>query len=161
MARLGRAQPFAPLIRKFRLVNSVATLSGTIFTVTEADIVTGGKTIIITLVGDSWVAAGATFDAQRQNIINGLVSNGVELFGWNNEVKAKIAVTDVVRTDAQTVTITLDAESAYDITASETITVTVPATALLLNVAIVATPTFTITPTGSAGHFLLLLGCGK
>jgi len=53
-----------------------ATLSGTVTaSITESDIVTGGKTIILTLTGDTFVAAGTAFDAQRQAIINGL--NGI------------------------------------------------------------------------------------
>ena len=72
---------------------------------------------------------GTFFDDVRQDIINGLVSAQSEAHGWNAEVKAKIAVTDVVRTSDTVVTITLDAESLYDITAQETITVTVPTSA--------------------------------
>ena len=120
-------------------------LSGTVTTATEADLRAGGKTVILTITGDTWVASGATFDAQRQNIINGLTSAQSETKGWNNEVKGKIAVTDVVRTSDTVVTITLDAEAAYNITATETITATVPATALTLNTQIVASPTFNIT----------------
>lgn len=84
------------------------------------------------------------FDDYRQDIINGLDSAQAEATGWDAEVKAKIAVTDVVRTSATVVTITLDAEAAYDITAQETITVTIPAVALVGAVAIVAAPTFTV-----------------
>lgn len=52
------------------------TVSGTVTEPTdEDDIVLGGKTIILTISGDTWVAAGAAFDAIRQDIINGL--NGV------------------------------------------------------------------------------------
>lgn len=114
--------------------------------ITEADVVAGGKTVIITLSGDTFVASGATFNAIRQDIINGMDSAQAEAHGWDAEVKAKIAVTDVVRTSATVVTITLDAEAAYDVTATETITVTVPASALTGGVAITATPTFTVTP---------------
>lgn len=120
-------------------------LTGTITSLTQAsDIVAGGKTIILTVTGDTWVASGATFDAQRQNIINGMVSAQSEAHGWNNEVKAKIGVSDVVRTSNTVVTITLDAESAYAITAPDVITLTVPATALILGAALVASPIFTI-----------------
>ena len=108
------------------------------------DVVNGGKQVILTLTGDTWVTAGATFNAQRQAIINGMTSAQSEAHGWNNEVKAKIAVTDVVRTSATVVTITFDAEAGYAITASETITVTVPATAVVGAGAIVASPTFII-----------------
>ena len=131
--------------------------------ITEANIVAGGKTIILTLTGDVWVvAAGGLFDAQRQNIINGLTSAQSETHGWNAEVKAKIAVTDVVRTSDTVVTITLDAESGYDITATETITATVPGTALLLGTGAVASPTFAITATSSTTLVTrkLLMGVG-
>jgi hypothetical protein len=48
-------------------------LSGTVTaSVKEADIVTGGKTIILTLTGNTWKSTGASFDAERQNIIDGL-----------------------------------------------------------------------------------------
>lgn len=79
--------------------------------------------------GSFLLLEGTFFDDVRQDIINGLTSAQSETHGWNAEVKAKIAVTDVVRTSNTVVTITLDAEAAYDITAQETITVTVPASA--------------------------------
>lgn len=84
------------------------------------------------------------FDAIRQDIIDGLTSAQAEAHGWNIEVKAKIAVTDVVRTSNTVVTITLDAEAEYDINADEVITVTVPASAMVLGVPLVATPTFSV-----------------
>jgi len=123
-----------------------AALTGTITaSVNEGDIVSGGKTIILTLTGDTWVTAGAIFDAQRQNIIDGIDSAQAEAFGWDAEVKAKEVVGAVVRTSDTIVTITLSAASAYDITAQETITATIPATALVTSVsAIVASPTFTV-----------------
>jgi hypothetical protein len=130
------------------LQQAPTTLTGTIAPfVYEDDIVAGGKTIILTLGGDTWVASGATFDGQRQNIINGLTSAQSETHGWNNEVQAKIGVTDVVRTSSTVVTITLDAEAAYDIGSPETITVTIPGSALSGGSAVVATPTFAVYPT--------------
>lgn len=136
-------------------------LTGTVTaSITEADIVAGGKTIILTLTNGTWVASGATFNAQRQNIINGLDSAQSEATGWDAEVKAKIAVTDVVRTSDTVVTITLDAEAGYDITATETITATVPATALTGGVAIVASPTFTVSAVVSAVKTLAAMGVG-
>lgn len=112
----------------------------------EGNVVTGGFTIILTLTGDTWVASGATFNAQRQAIINGMVSAQSETHGWNAEVTAKIAVTDVVRTSNTVVTITLDAEAAYNITALETVTITVPASALSGGIALVASPTIQVIP---------------
>ena len=152
MARLGRAQPFGPQ-RTSTVRSASVALTGTITTATEADIVAGGKTIILTLSGDSWVAAGATFNAERQNIINGLDSAQAEATGWDAVVKATAAVTDVVRTDAQTVTITLEAFGTYSITATETITATIPSTAILLAQTIVAAPTFQITDSAVTGLF--------
>ncbi|MBI4090483.1 MAG: hypothetical protein HY422_00495, partial [Candidatus Komeilibacteria bacterium] len=127
-------------------VIATAALTGTVTaSITEADIVTGGKTIVLTLSGDNWVAAGATFDAQRQNIINGIDSAQAEGTGWDAVVKATQGVSGVVRTSATVVTITLDAFASYNITATETVTATIPATALVGGNAIVATPTFDIT----------------
>jgi hypothetical protein len=111
---------------------------------TEVLIVAGGQTIIITLTNDTWVASGATFNAQRQNIIDGIDSAQAEAAGWDAVVKAGLAVTDVVRTSDTVVTITLPAFGSYNITASETITVTVPGTAVTSASPIVATPTFLV-----------------
>ncbi|MGW8247771.1 MAG: DUF2341 domain-containing protein, partial [Acidiferrobacterales bacterium] len=126
-------------------------LTGTVTNAVESNIVTGGSTIVLTLTGDTWAAAGAAFDAERQNIINGLTSAGAEANGWNNLVKSALAVTDVVRTSNTVVTITLPAVAGYDITADETITATVPASALALSsAAAVASPTFSIKTTAVA-----------
>ena len=125
-------------------ISAVTTGTATA-SITESDIIAGGKTIILTLTGDTWVAAGATFDAQRQNIIDGIDSAQAEGTGWDAEVKAKEVVTAVVRTSSTVVTVTLTAAAAYDITAQETITATIPATALVTSAsAIVASPTFTV-----------------
>lgn len=116
----------------FYIQPTIIDISGTVHsTVGEEDIVAGSETIIIDLTNDTWVAAGATFDAQRQNIINGLDSAESELNGWNNEVRDQEVVTAVVRTNDTRVTITLSAAGSYDITSQETITVTVPDTALV------------------------------
>lgn len=84
-----------------------ATLSGTaVPTVLEAEIVIGGETIIITLTDDTWVTDGATFDAQRQNIIDGMLSAQSETFGFNNVVVAGLDVSAIMRTSDTVVTIT-------------------------------------------------------
>lgn len=114
--------------------------------ITEADVVAGGKTIIITLIGDTWIAAGVgSFDLQRDEILQGLDSAQGEALGWNLQVRDTELLTAVVRTSDTVVTITLSASVLYDITATETITVTVPSTALVIGATdIVATPTFTV-----------------
>jgi len=126
-----------------------AAITGTITaSVTEADIVAGGKTLIITLTDDDWIAAGAgSFDLQRDEIIAGCTSAQSEATGWNLVPKVLQSLGGVVRTSGSVVTITWDAFATYNITANETITVTVPGTATVTGVSIVATPTFTITAT--------------
>lgn len=139
--------------RSLNVPSTTAALTGTaVPTLTEANIVTGGFTIIITLTGDTWVTSGATFDGERQNIINGLDSAQSEANGWDAVVKATQGVGGVVRTSDTVVTITLDAFASYDITATETITCTVPASALTGGVSVVATPTFTVTAAAGTGN---------
>lgn len=133
-----------------------ATISGSAtIDAYKENVVTGGKKIIITLSGDTWVAAGGTFDAIRQDIIDGLDSAAAEANGWNAEVRDKQDVAGVVRTSDTVVTITLDAQAAYDITTPEAITVTVPGSAVTGGSPIVGSPTFEIVPwfvyTGSGG----------
>lgn len=123
-----------------------AALTGTLAdNATEAQIVAGGETLIITLTNDTWVAAGATFDGIRQDIIDGMDSAQSEGTGWNAEVRDKEVVGAVVRTNDTVVTITLTAAAAYDISANESITMTVPASALVTSGdPVVATPDFAI-----------------
>ncbi len=111
---------------------------------TEAEIVSGGQIIIATLSVDTWVTAGATFNAQRQNIIDGLDSAQSEAAGWNVEVRdnsSTLPVTAVVRTSNTIVTITLSAAASYNITSNENITFTVPASAITISSSdLIATP---------------------
>ena len=137
----GPRRPYASFVP----ATATAAITGTATSsITEADIVAGGKTIIITLTNDTWVAAGATFNATRQDIIDGLDSAQSELLGWNNEVRDKEVVGAVVRTSDTVVTITLTASPLYDLTANETITITVPASAVTAAAPITATPTFDV-----------------
>ena len=132
----------------------------------ESEIRSTGGTIIITLTDDTWVAAGATFDAQRQNIIDGLDSAQSEATGWNAKIRDVIGVGTVVRTNDTVCTITIPATPSYSITANETITVTVPASALVTSASpLTATPTILITDDAPAPASLLgqlgLLGVGQ
>ena len=121
-----------------------ATVGGVI-SFTETLIVDGAQVTTITLVNDTWVTAGATFNAQRQNIIDGFDSAQVEATGWNAEVRDKEVVTAVVRTSDTVVTITWTASPLYDITSDEVITATVPSTALSGGVELTGTPTIGVT----------------
>ena len=142
----------APDRRFIGTQKSYAVVTGTIVSsATEADIVAGGNTIIITLTGDTWIAAGAaSFDLQRDEILQGLDSAQGEALGWNLQVRDTEVVTAVVRTSDTVVTITLSASPLYNIIATETITVTVPGTAVNRGLEITATPTFTVSVVGAA-----------
>ncbi len=131
-----------------------AALTGTIVaSVNEANIVTGGKTLILTLTDDNWIAAGVgSFDLQRDEIIAGCDSAQSEALGWDLVPKATQALAGVVRTSATVVTITWDAFPTYNITAQETITVTIPATAVVSGVSpTIAAATFTVAVTSVPG----------
>ena len=126
-----------------------AALTGTATaSIVEADIVTGSETIILTLTGDTWAAAGTGAigsTADTQALIDGLDSAQVEATGWNAEVRDKEVVGAVVRTSSTVATITLTAQAAYDITAQETITCTIPAATLVTSaIDVTASPTFTV-----------------
>jgi len=113
-----------------------AALTGTAIAggVIEAELVAGGETIIITLTGDTWAAAGTGpigSTADTQALIDGLDSAQSESTGWNAEIRDKEVTTAVVRTSDTVATITLTASAAYDITADETITLTIPAAVLV------------------------------
>lgn len=123
---------------------ATAALTGTITSAVESDIVGGGKTIILTLTGATWVPSGAAFNAQRQAILNGLDSAQSEAAGWDAQLPS-VPVTAVARTSDTVVTITLPALGSYSVTADETVTATIPTPATSADQAIVASPTFTIT----------------
>jgi len=110
---------------------TTAALTGTLDNATSRDVIAGGKTIILTLTSDTWVAAGATFDLQRQGIIDGLDAATSPANAWNVEVRdISLQVGDVVRTSNTVVTITVPDTAPYDVNANEAITATIPATAL-------------------------------
>ena len=114
----------------YTLDESVA-VTGTVVGATEAQIAAGGRTLLLDLTGATWAASGATFDAQRQNIIDGIDSAQTETLGWNNEVRDTMSVGRCVRTSSTRVTITLLASEVenYKITADEVLTATIPASA--------------------------------
>ena len=125
--------------------------------VTNSESISGGTR---TIAGDSWCSLGfvvrdptsGPFSGQRSAIASGLDSAQSEAAGWDAKVKPNIPVANVVRTSDTVCTITLQAQSDYNITAQETITATIPATAVAGGAQIVATPTFTI-DTGTAASY--------
>ena len=117
---------------------------------TEAQIVAGGEKLVITLTLDTWDATIGADNSKTTDLINGIDSAQSEAAGWDAVVKANLDYNDVVRTSDTVVTITLGTEATYLISATETITVTVPATAVAGTDALVATPTFAVTPPSSS-----------
>lgn len=134
----------------------VCSVSGTAPGATEDEIRIGGATVVLSISGDTWVASGAAFDAQRQNILDGMVSSQTPANGWNAEVRDKESVGAVVRTSDTIVTVTLSASPGYDIETGEQITVTVPASALLNGASdVVAAPVFGVSPSGASGGWYM------
>jgi hypothetical protein len=134
-----------------RGVVTTSLLTGTITaSATEDDITAGGKTLIITITGDTWKAAGTGpigSTADTQALIDGFSAASSPTNGWNNQVRDNALTSEVVRTSATVATWTVAAQSGYDITAQETITGTIPIAALTTGAGtIVSTPTFTIDP---------------
>ena len=123
------------------VMNGTAIAGG----VTEAEIVTGSQTVILTLSNGKLIPAGALFDAQRQAIIDGMDSAQSEAGGWDAKIKAVAAVTTVVRTSDTVITFTTPAAALYAITADEVITVTIPAAVMAGQFEPLAAGTFTIT----------------
>jgi len=132
------------------LVDAVsAAITGTMTaTVDEDDITTGGKTIIITLTGDTFKAAGTGpigSTADTQALIDGFDAASSPTNGWNNEVRDKALTSEVVRTSSTVATWTVGAQAGYDITAQEVITGTIPTAVLVTGAgALTGAPTFTI-----------------
>ena len=130
------------------IADPAAVLTGTAITggVTEAQIATGGETIIITLTADTCVATVAADNAITDAIIAGIDGDVAAGTGWDAKVKAPMAFTDITRDSATQVTIVLPAGTDYAISTDETVTVTIPATALTISAsAVVATPVITVT----------------
>jgi hypothetical protein len=127
-------------------------VSGTAITggVTEAEIVNGGETVIVTLTNDTWVATVGADNAVTTALIAGITSAGVEGAGWNTEVRDNLTYLNVARTSDTVVTVPLPPSAGYAITADETVTVTIPASALTAAAEVTATPSFPVSAFATA-----------
>jgi hypothetical protein len=125
---------------------ATAALTGTVTNeIEEADIVTGGETIILTLTNDTWDATAGADNAVTDALIAGITAASSPANGWNNEVTPALDFNDVTRTSDTIVTVVLPAVAGYDITALETITAVIPASALTTSGdPLTATPSFTV-----------------
>lgn len=126
LTRVGATGPW----QQYQAVGVTVSVSGTASDgILDSEIVAGGETIILTLSGDTWAAAGTGpigSTADTQALIDGITAIENEALGWNNEVRDKELTSAVVRTSDTVATITLSAASAYAITDTENITITIP-----------------------------------
>ncbi|WP_338826048.1 hypothetical protein MTBGP_02630 [Moorella thermoacetica] len=133
------------------VTTQTATLSGTITqSTTESNIVSGGRTIIITLANDTW-AADVASDPNKRNALIGGLSAAADGGKWNTNVideiknKANTDPSVVVRTSDQVLTITLPPVNGFDIADDITVSLTIPASVLTTaNEPITVSPAFTI-----------------
>ena len=99
MARLARAIPQRHILTKLAVL-PYAVLTGTALdSIDEDDITTGGKTIIITLHGDTWKAAGTGpigSTADSDALLAGISGSST----WNTQVRDNfVAATDLAAAD--------------------------------------------------------------
>ncbi|WP_088189434.1 hypothetical protein [Desulfosporosinus sp. FKA] len=104
--------------------NQTATVSGTITTASESDIVTGGKTMVITLNNDIWAPDIVSNSAKLNSLIAGLTTTTDNLV-WQNDVVPALNSSNVVRTSDKVLTITLPSIANYTISQDQTINVTI------------------------------------
>lgn len=132
---------YAPIAFARTLLSAALTGTATA-SITESDIVTGGKTVIITLTGDTFVTGVSSEDG----IAAGSDSDKTGANKWDALIKTDLDNTDVVLSGGNTIaTITLPAYASYDTDEQETITWTIPAASLTTSGSdVVASPTFTV-----------------
>lgn len=118
--------------------NSTAVLSGTIIStlVSETDILTGGKTLTITLSDGQWVTDIKTNETKRNALFSGLATS-TDAAAWAKVVSAlkTAGQTAIERTNNYTITITLPAVAGYNIAANQYVTMTIPATCMIGGIA--------------------------
>lgn len=122
----------APATATFDVSIITVALSGTMVAggVTEAEMVTGGETLIITLTGDTWAATIGADNALTTALLAGITGDDDYA-----TIAALTDFEDVARTSSTIVTITYPAGTGYDIAADEDVSVAVPASAVVLGVA--------------------------
>lgn len=92
-------------------------------TATEAEVVAGGNTCILTLTGATWATDIATDPAKRRALTRALFAAGGEEWDWNTKVMPAVLAspTAIVRTSNTVVTITFPAVAGYSIGSNDTI----------------------------------------
>lgn len=126
------------------LVPTVA-LTGTAIAggVLEAEIVTGGETLILTLTNGEWDLIIGADNALTTALIAGITGDDAGGNGWDDDVA--ILHGTVVRTSDTVVTITLPASAGYSTLVDETVSVVVPASVVPIADVDLVVKTFVVT----------------
>lgn len=107
------------------------TLSGTLKSATEQDIIDGGMILEIILNAPlSWNANVGNNTAETTALLDGITGEALNATDWDSVVRPALDHTHVTRVDAQTCRIALPAVATYLIPESETIEVVPPAAAV-------------------------------
>lgn len=127
--------------------NQSASISGTATTATESDLVTGGKTLLITLNNDVWaedvVSNSVKLTALINSIENADTTNEVNNTAWT-KVQTLLNASNVIRSKETELTINLPPVSAYSLDADQTINVIIPAGTLATSTNEITAGSFTI-----------------
>jgi len=128
---LGYTKAYADIvISASNLRNVEATLSGTIISIPtgEANIVSGGRTIVIKLAYGEWQDDVLTNTTKRNSLFDGLVASGDESSQWGKVIailKIEGMSAAVMKATKDEITITLSETTAYDITKPQEISLTI------------------------------------
>lgn len=148
----GRVKAFKDIMvaaGQIRAVEAAVTGTMAVPDLGEADIVTGGKTIIITLSYGKWADDIATDSTKRNALFDGLMANS-ETAEWSKVVTAlkNDGEGAIVRNSDTRVTITLAEVPLYNISVNQSITLVIPASAIQnATSAVTALPALTIRTT--------------
>jgi len=150
--------PSSPSTFTITPAGSTAAVTGTIIgtsssPASEANIVSGGNTMIYTLTNDTWVYDIATNSAKYNLLFDNLAltSGGTgEDSQWTAVITALKSAGSIVRTSDTVVTITLPSVSTYHITAAQIITPAIPLSLVGSGVSPVLSSSFTIYPVSAA-----------
>ncbi len=126
----GYLKAFADiLLNASNIKNVVATISGTVMTAPtgEANIASGGRTIVVTLDISEWQEDIITNTTRREMLFDSFVAAGAEALQWGKVIaalKKEGASAISLSSDKKTITITLSEASTYDISKTQEITLT-------------------------------------
>jgi hypothetical protein len=130
---------------------ATAALTGST-TLTEQEVVTGGKSFTITLANGAWAADVASSSSKKNNLLKGFVA-ATDTNNWSKVITAlKAGAGSIVRTSDAILTINLPPVSDYDIITNQTVNITIPKAVLTQSsIDVTAATPLTITIPAYAG----------